>query len=85
MSELNIFLLFAGEKNKCWYISIEQGVKNEMELCINYQAVHDKTNQVFKDCTGIQEKKRVFYLKRKGLSRLFNIGYVTGLSCPTDV
>ena len=54
MSEINISLLFAGDNNKGEYISSEQVVKYEGEACINDQSVHDKTNQVVRDCTGVQ-------------------------------
>ena len=54
MSEFNIFLIFAGDKNKGEYISSEQVVKYEGEACINDQVVHNKTNKVVRDCTGIQ-------------------------------
>ena len=70
MSELNISLILSGGKNKGEYISREQVVKYEGEAYINGQAVHEKTNQVVRECTGIQEKKNIFYLKRKGLPRL---------------
>ena len=79
MSELNISLIFVGDKNKGEYISSEQVVKYEVEACINYQAVNDKTNQLVRGCTCIQEKNNIFYLKRKGLPRLLNRGYVVGL------
>ena len=58
-------------------------VKYEGEACINDQAVHDKTNQVVRDCTGVQQKNIICYLKRKGLPRLFNRGQVVGLRRPT--
>ena len=74
MYELNILLIFAGDKNKGEYISSEQMVKYEGGACINDQALHDKTNQVVRDCTYIQEKNNIFYLKRKGFTRLFNRG-----------
>ena len=54
MSELKISLLFAGDKNKGEYISSDKVVKYEGETCINDQAVHDKTNQVVRECTCIQ-------------------------------
>ena len=73
MSELNIPLIFAGDKNKGGYISINQVVNYEGEAYINDQAVYYKTNQVVRDSTGIQEIKIVFYLKRKGFLRLLNI------------
>ena len=60
MSELNISLIFAGDKNEGEYISSEQLVKYKREACINDQAVHDKTNQMVGDFTGIQEKKKIF-------------------------
>ena len=72
MSEINILLIFAGDKDKGEYISSEQVVKYKGESCINDQAVHYKINQVVRYCTGIQERKKIFYLKRKGLSRLLN-------------
>ena len=53
-------LLFAGDNNKSEYISIEQVVKYEGEACINDQAVYEKSNQVVRDCTGIQEKKHMY-------------------------
>ena len=40
MSELNIFLIFVGYKNKGEYISSDQVVKNEGESYINDQTVH---------------------------------------------
>ena len=33
-----------------------------------------KTNQEVRDCTGIQEKKKILNPKRKGLPRIFNRG-----------
>ena len=54
MSELNISLIFSGDKNKGGYISSEQVVNYEGEACINDQALYYKTNQVVRDCTGIQ-------------------------------
>ena len=45
MFELNISLIFAGDKNKGEYISSEQVVKYEGEVCINDQAVQDKKNR----------------------------------------
>ena len=74
MSELNISLLIAGDKNKGEYIPSDQLVKYEGEAFINDQAVHEKTNQVVRDCTGIQEKKNILYLDIKGLSKLLNRG-----------
>ena len=74
MSELNISMLISGYKNKGDYISSYQVVKYEGEACINDQAVHDKTNQVVRDCTCIQEKKKIFYLNKKVLKRLLNRG-----------
>ena len=74
MSELNISLIVSGDKNKGGYISSNQVVNYEGEAYINEQAVYYKTNQVVRDCTGIQENKNIFYLKRKGLLRLLNIG-----------
>ena len=50
-------LIFSGDKNKGEYISSEQVVKYEVYACINDQALNDKTNQVVRDSTGIQEKK----------------------------
>ena len=73
MSELNIFLLFTGDNNKGEYISSYQVVKYELESCINDKSVHDKINQVVRDCTGIQENN-IFYLRRKGLPRILNRG-----------
>ena len=74
MSELKISLIFAGDKNEGEYISSEQVVKYEGQACINDQSVHEKTNQVVRECTGIHEKKNIFYLKRKGLPRILHIG-----------
>ena len=54
MSEINILLIFAGDKDKGEYISSEQVVKYKGESCINDQAVHYKINQVVRYCTGIQ-------------------------------
>ena len=73
VSELKILMLLKGNNNKGEYISSDQVVKYEGEACIKYQAVHEKTNQVVRNCAGIQEKKNIFYLKR-GLPRLFNRG-----------
>ena len=45
---------------------------------------YTKKNQVFRDCTGIQEKNIMFYPKRKGLLRLLNKGYLVGLRSPIN-
>ena len=54
MYELNISLLITGDRNKGEYIYSDKVVKYKGEACINDQAVHDKTNQVVKEFTGIQ-------------------------------
>ena len=54
MSELNILLVFAGDKNKGDYISSEQVVTYGGKAYINDQSVNDRTNQVVRECTGIQ-------------------------------
>ena len=46
MYEINIFLLLVGYNNKGEYISIDQVIKDEVEVCINDQAVPDKTSQL---------------------------------------
>ena len=74
MYKLNISLIIEGDNNKGEYISSENVLKYEGEARINVQSVHEKINQVVRDCTGIQEKKNIFYLKRKELLRLFNMG-----------
>ena len=74
MSELNISLIFVGYKNKGEYTPSEKVVKYEGEACINDHVLHNNTNQVVRDCTSIQEKKNMFYLKIKGLPRLLNRG-----------
>ena len=61
MSELNISLILVGDKNKGEYISSEQVGKYQGEACINDQAVPYKTNQVIRDCIGLQEKKKMFF------------------------
>ena len=39
--------------------------------------------QVFRDYTGLQEKKRYFFnLKRKGLARILNRVEITVFKCP---
>ena len=65
MSDIFNSLLFAGDKNKGEYISIDQVVKYEGEACINDQAVPDKKNQVVKDCTSIQKKNNIFIPEEK--------------------
>ena len=53
MSELNTPLIITGDKNKDDYISSDQVVNYEGKACINDQAVHNKTDQVVRDCTCI--------------------------------
>ena len=60
MSELNISLIFSGDKNKCGYISSKQVGKNEGEACINYQAVTEK--QIWWLGTAQVSKKRRSFL-----------------------
>ena len=45
MSELNIYTIILGDKNKGEYISSEELDKYEVELCINEQSVPYKINQ----------------------------------------